>query len=677
MKYFCMVLLGLFLLCGYAQAETIIKQRGDTAATWAAINPVLGDREVGWETDTRKAKLGNGVTAWNALPYVVSEGGGGGVSDHGALTGRSDDDHTQYLTDARGDAKYSLLGHSQPAATISDSTAAGRSLLTALDMAAARTLLNTDQVSDTRAPSAHTHPSTEINDSGATGRSLVQAADQSAARTTLGLGTMYAANSGTGIGQHPPLVDVGTCSDAQYTDQSTCQTNGGTWTPVPGWRLSGVDVPKGSLTQDGVTVPTVDDIAWAALPDKPNVFPPDTHNHDQTDITGLVARLVALEDQVTQLDANLSLAGFPTLTIDQASPVTFTAASTDLTGTYSDNGTVTALEYQVDGGAWANVTPLASPWSLTINGASLTPNVASTVNIRATDDTALARTKSVSLTYQTPVLALSPASWDFGSVGLGQVSATKAVTLTNSGQATSATLTTAKTGTDAAQFDITLDTCNGQTLAPLASCAVTMAYSPDAPAVHSGGLSVGGQSVSLSGTGVPSVTSVTDDFNRANGGLGANWTTDSTATATPTINTNSFVSGTFNVVSYANYTGATFANNQYAQALTSSVSGYLGVGCRGDGNGNGYAMLAINSTTIGAYKITNGTRSTLGSLFTVASTVNKTMKLTCSGTTLEAFLDGASIGTRTDSSYTSGNPFIYSNQSSVTYKLDDFAAGDL
>lgn len=36
--------------------------------------------------------------------------GGGGVTDHGALTGLADDDHTQYHNDARGDARYYTQG---------------------------------------------------------------------------------------------------------------------------------------------------------------------------------------------------------------------------------------------------------------------------------------------------------------------------------------------------------------------------------------------------------------------------------------------------------------------------------------------------------------------------------------------------------------------------------------
>lgn len=43
-----------------------------------------------------------------AIGAGVDGGGGGGVSDHGLLTGLSDDDHPQYHNDARGDARYLL-----------------------------------------------------------------------------------------------------------------------------------------------------------------------------------------------------------------------------------------------------------------------------------------------------------------------------------------------------------------------------------------------------------------------------------------------------------------------------------------------------------------------------------------------------------------------------------------
>lgn len=48
----------------------IVRARRDTAAAWQAANPVLGDGEMGYETDTRKLKFGTGITAWNTLPYV-------------------------------------------------------------------------------------------------------------------------------------------------------------------------------------------------------------------------------------------------------------------------------------------------------------------------------------------------------------------------------------------------------------------------------------------------------------------------------------------------------------------------------------------------------------------------------------------------------------------------------
>lgn len=49
---------------------THIKTRGGTAAEWTSANPVLLENEIGIEEDTLKLKRGNGVTAWDALPYA-------------------------------------------------------------------------------------------------------------------------------------------------------------------------------------------------------------------------------------------------------------------------------------------------------------------------------------------------------------------------------------------------------------------------------------------------------------------------------------------------------------------------------------------------------------------------------------------------------------------------------
>ncbi|MFA5715278.1 MAG: hypothetical protein WC998_06040, partial [Candidatus Paceibacterota bacterium] len=46
-----------------------IQVRNDTAANWTSANPTLLVGEVGYETDTKKKKMGDGVTAWNSLEY--------------------------------------------------------------------------------------------------------------------------------------------------------------------------------------------------------------------------------------------------------------------------------------------------------------------------------------------------------------------------------------------------------------------------------------------------------------------------------------------------------------------------------------------------------------------------------------------------------------------------------
>lgn len=52
-----------------------IQARRDTASRWASINPILMEGEFGLESDTRKAKMGDGVHTWNDLPYIRVENG--------------------------------------------------------------------------------------------------------------------------------------------------------------------------------------------------------------------------------------------------------------------------------------------------------------------------------------------------------------------------------------------------------------------------------------------------------------------------------------------------------------------------------------------------------------------------------------------------------------------------
>jgi len=50
---------------------TEMKQRRDTAASWATKNEVLGDGVIGVVRETHQFKIGDGVTPWNSLPFSV------------------------------------------------------------------------------------------------------------------------------------------------------------------------------------------------------------------------------------------------------------------------------------------------------------------------------------------------------------------------------------------------------------------------------------------------------------------------------------------------------------------------------------------------------------------------------------------------------------------------------
>jgi len=51
---------------------TVIQIKRGTASSWTSANTVLANGEMGFETDTKKMKVGDGSTAWTSLSYIES-----------------------------------------------------------------------------------------------------------------------------------------------------------------------------------------------------------------------------------------------------------------------------------------------------------------------------------------------------------------------------------------------------------------------------------------------------------------------------------------------------------------------------------------------------------------------------------------------------------------------------
>lgn len=50
---------------------TRIQIRRDVKNNWETVNPILANGEMGYETDTRMIKIGDGETDWKNLDYVM------------------------------------------------------------------------------------------------------------------------------------------------------------------------------------------------------------------------------------------------------------------------------------------------------------------------------------------------------------------------------------------------------------------------------------------------------------------------------------------------------------------------------------------------------------------------------------------------------------------------------
>ena len=86
-----------------------MQHRKDTTANWAAANPILLDGEIAFEVQKSgeiRVKVGDGLTAWNKLPYVpfASDGESPIVIASASLAANG------AITAILGDATYTALG---------------------------------------------------------------------------------------------------------------------------------------------------------------------------------------------------------------------------------------------------------------------------------------------------------------------------------------------------------------------------------------------------------------------------------------------------------------------------------------------------------------------------------------------------------------------------------------
>lgn len=168
-----------------------------TIAPASFILDDLTDVDAPSPTDGQLLAWSDAEQQW--VPVDPSSGGGGGVTDHGALTGLGDDDHTQYHNNARGDARYDALGAASTAQAAAIATAAADATTKAN---AAQSAAATDATTKANAAQAASQPL----DSDLT--AYANAADAAARRALIGAGVGDVTGGGTASGTNTGDQDL-------------------------------------------------------------------------------------------------------------------------------------------------------------------------------------------------------------------------------------------------------------------------------------------------------------------------------------------------------------------------------------------------------------------------------------------------------------------------------------
>ncbi|HEX4254219.1 MAG TPA: alpha/beta hydrolase-fold protein [Streptosporangiaceae bacterium] len=174
-------------------------------------------------------------------------------------------------------------------------------------------------------------------------------------------------------------------------------------------------------------------------------------------------------------------------------------------------------------------------------------------------------------------------------------------------------------------------------------------------------------------------TTVADSFDRANGGLGANWTTVA-GTKAPQISGNTVHAGTASALNSAYWSASTFGGNQFAQGTLPGSSGSnLGPGLAVRlSSSKGYFLWYGNATsTVSLWRMDSASSWTqLSSSNTLTITpASDVWRIQVVGSTITGYQNGTQVVQATDTSITTGSPGVWLYY--AANQIDNWSGGDV
>ena len=166
------------------------------------------------------------------------------------------------------------------------------------------------------------------------------------------------------------------------------------------------------------------------------------------------------------------------------------------------------------------------------------------------------------------------------------------------------------------------------------------------------------------------MTTATDDFNRANGAIGGNWTTG--IGGAPDVTSNQLTcGGTSEHITYR--TAESFGDDQYSQIEVRTHGDFSGVTLRGASN-NLYLAGASSNTVFGFSKVTAGGFTNLDGWASNPWITGGIMKAEAIGSLLRCYQNGFLVGSTHDTTFTTGSPGL--RLWNVSTVFDNWAGGD-